>query len=277
MTVAPFPRAVRLSADLPVVCRFGLATRGTSKLQPEDVEEALERGINYLNWCGRPDGLSRAVAGLGKARERVVVAVQLRSRTAQGAARELERLLKHLRTDYFDVVTFYYVESGEEWRRLVGPGGAWNYLQREREHGRLRLIGLSSHQRRLAACWAASGALDLLMVRYNAAHRGAEQDVFPTTSALGIPVVSFTALRWGALLRRTSEDPPGFRPPAPVDYYRFCLAQPAVAVVLAAPGNSEELKHDLTLLEDWRSPSVTELERLREHGDRVRRHAGLFP
>jgi predicted aldo/keto reductase-like oxidoreductase len=277
MRVIPFPRAVRLAAGLPEVCRFGLATRGTSKLQPADVEEALQRGINYLNWCGRPDGLSQAVAGLGKLRERVVVAVQFRSRTARGAAREFERLLKQLRTDYLDVVTFYYVESGQEWSRLMAPGGAWDYLQRQKEQGRLRLIGLTSHQRRLAARWAAGGALDLLMIRYNAAHRGAEQDVFPATRARGVPVVSFTALRWGALLKRTPEDPPEARPPSPADCYRFCLAQPAIAVVLAAPANRRELDHDLTLLERWSAPSPAELDRLREHGDRVRRHGGPFP
>lgn len=277
MTVVAYARTVRLAPGLPEVCRLGLATRGTSKLRPEDVEAALARGINYLNWCGRPDGLSRAVAGLGQARKDVVVAVQFRSRTARGAARELDRLLRALGTDYLDVVTCYYVETAEEWRRLLAPDGALSYLARQREQGRVRLIGLTSHQRRLAAGWAASGALDLLMIRYNAAHRGAEQDVFPVTSARGMPVVSFTALRWGALLRRTPEDPPGFRPPSPADCYRFCLAQPAIAVVLAAPGNRSELEKELALLEDWTPPSAAELERLRAHGDRVRRCAGPFP
>lgn len=277
MTVVAYARTVRLAPGLPEVCRLALATRGTSKLRPEDVEAALARGINYLNWCGRPDGLSQAVASLGKARKDVVVAAQFRSRTARGAARELDRLLRQLGTDYLDVVTCYYVETAEEWRRLLAPDGALSYLARQKEQGRVRLIGLTSHQRRLAASWAASGALDLLMIRYNAAHRGAEQDVFPVTSACGMPVVSFTALRWGALLRRTPEDPPGFRPPSPADCYRFCLAQPAIAVVLAAPGNRSELEKELALLEDWTPPPAAELERLRAHGDRVRRCAGPFP
>jgi hypothetical protein len=33
------------------------------------------------------------------------------------------------------------------------------------------------------------------MVRYNAAPRGAERDVFPVTGALGLPVITYTALR----------------------------------------------------------------------------------
>ena len=61
------------------------------------------------------------------------------------------------------------------------------------------------------------------MIRYNAAHRGAEREVFPVTDALGLPVIAYTALRWGGLLRPTPDDPPGFVvPPAPA-WYRFVL------------------------------------------------------
>jgi len=40
------------------VCRLGLATRGNTHLASQDVAHAIDRGINYLNWCGHPDGMS---------------------------------------------------------------------------------------------------------------------------------------------------------------------------------------------------------------------------
>jgi hypothetical protein len=49
-----------------------------------------------------------------------------------------------------------------------------------------------------------------------------------------------------------------------------------VTVALTAPGNRREMDQNLSLLDDWRPPTPEELERLRAHGDRVRRHAGLF-
>jgi predicted aldo/keto reductase-like oxidoreductase len=150
------------------------------------------------------------------------------------------------------------------------------YLIAQKQAGRLHRIGLTSHQRRLAASWAEAGLLDLLMIRYNAAHRGAERDIFPVTSQRKLAVVTFTGLRWGALLRSTTEDPPGSLPPTPRDCYRFCLANPCVSVALAAPSDRHELEHDLVLLDDWRAPSTIELEAIRQHGDRVRRHAGVF-
>ena len=104
--------------------RLGLATRGDSDLTPEDVQHAVDSGVNFLNWCGVPDGLSHFVANLGTRRAEVAVCVQFEARTAREARNELKSLLKQLHTDYLDVLTFYYVEQREEWQEIVAPGGA---------------------------------------------------------------------------------------------------------------------------------------------------------
>lgn len=270
------PRTAVLGAGPPPVCRLGLATRGNTHLQPDDVEYAVERGVNYLNWCGHADGLSRAVARMGSVRKQVVLAAQFEARTARDAEREFSSMLEELGTDYIDVLTLYYVESESEWGEIVAPGGAWHYLAEEKRRGRLKLIGLTSHQRRLAAQWAQSGKLDLLMIRYNAAHCGAEREVFPITQQRQIPVVTFTGLRWKALLEGTPDDPPGFRTPSAVDCYRFCLAHSAISVALMAPGSRAELEENLRLLDDWRALEGEQREDLLAHGERVKRHAGVF-
>jgi len=259
------------------VMRLGLATRGNTYLTAEDVACAVDRGVTYLNWCGYDDGIAQALRTAKIDRQRVVVAMQLESRDASSAARELEDSFCMLGTDRIDVVTFYYVEHKREWEQIAAPDGALRAVEEARKRGRVRLIGLTTHQRKLAAECAQEKRLDLLMVRYNAAHRGAEQNVFPVTVRLGIPVVVFTAQRWGALSRPTRTDPPGFTPPPPREWYRFALVHPAVSVVLMAPENREELEDDLSLLSDWRLPTANEMEAMTAHGLRVRRHAGYFP
>ncbi len=266
--------------DLPRVgrvCRLGLATRGNGELDREAVLTAIDQGVNYLNWCGHPDGMRDAIRGLGSRRREVHVAVQLEARIAVEARREMAGFLGELGTDYLDVVTYYYVEHPDEWREIIGPGGAAECLAEARRQGTVRAIGLTSHQRALAAEIAASGALDLVMVRYNAAHRGAEQDVFPVTQQRQIPVVAFTCLRWGALLQATPDDPIGFVKHQAADWYRFVLGHPAVAVALTAPSNTSELVENLELLRDWRGLEPGQREELSAHGDRIRRHAGSFP
>jgi predicted aldo/keto reductase-like oxidoreductase len=266
------------------VCRLGLATRGgSSAITPDDVLDALERGVNFLNWPGEADtpggadAISEAVASLGRRRESVVVCVQFGARTADQAASELSSILAILRTDFIDVLTFYYVETAAEWRLLSGPGGALAYCQAAKRDGLIRSLGITSHQRPLAAEIARSRLIDALMIRYNAAHRGAEREVFPVTDALGMPVITYTALRWGALLQSTPEDPPGFRPLRAPQWYRFVLQSPSVAVTLAAPTDRAELDEDLSVLQATGPMAPDDYARLAAHGERVRRHAGRFP
>jgi predicted aldo/keto reductase-like oxidoreductase len=259
------------------ISRLGLATRGDTHLQPDDIHHAIARGVNFLNWCGVPDALSRAVGELGDKRKEVVVCVQFEARTAKDARVELQSILRQLRTDYVDVLTFYYVEEAAEWQEIIGPGGALEACRAAQKEGQVRLLGVTSHQRPLAADMARSGLLDLLMIRYNAAHRGAESDVFPTTDAVKMPVVAYTCLRWGALLRPTPDDPPGFTVPRAPAWYRFALQNPSVTVALMAPDNRAELDEDLMVLDASGSLSPEEYEMLAQHGQRVRRHAGRFP
>ena len=269
-------RVAVLAEGMPPVCRLGLATRGNTHLQQDDVEYAVERGVNYLNWCGHVDGLSRAVARMGSLRKRVVLAAQFEARSARDAERELEAMLKELQTECIDVLTLYYVESEREWNEILAPGGAWDYLAEQKRKSRIKMIGLTTHQRPLAAKWAESGRLDLLMIRYNAAHRGAERDVFPVAQRRQIPVITFTGLRWKALLHSAPDDPPTYVAPSAADCYRFCLAHPVVSIALMAPGNRPELEQNLRLLDDWRAASKAEREELVAHGERVKLHAGVF-
>jgi predicted aldo/keto reductase-like oxidoreductase len=264
------------------VCRLGLASYGDTALTPDDVLHALVRGVNFLNWEGLAEGASAdhvvcpVVASLGAKRPSVVVCAQFGARSRSEAADEMKSVLAALRTDYIDVLTLYYVERSAEWEQITAPGGALPYVREAQRDGVVRRIGVTSHQRQLAATMAESGLLDVLMLRYNAAHRGAEREVFPVTGPRGMPVIAYTALRWGALLRPTPDDPPGFSVPHAPDWYRFVLQQEAVAVTLAAPQTRAELDEDLEVL-DAGGPLTEQLHAsLAQHGERVRRYAGDF-
>ncbi len=264
------------------VCRLGLASYGRTAITAEDILLAVDRGVNFLNWQGLAEGtvdgdpFPAAISDLGARRDSVVICAQFGARESKGAAIELRSALSALGTDSIDVLTLYYVERADEWDRLASPGGALRYLQDAKRDGAVRRIGITSHRRALAATMAESGLLDAVMVRYNAAHRGAEREVFPVTRRLGLPVIAYTALRWGALLRPTPDDPPGFSVPRPPDWYRFVLQHPAVDVTLAAPQTRAELDEDLRVLDAEGPLSQDAYSALEEHGARVRQHAGSF-
>jgi aryl-alcohol dehydrogenase-like predicted oxidoreductase len=275
------PFLVTSGFGLPV-CRLGLASYGRNAITPDDVLSAVDRGVNFLNWQGLAEGRSdgdafpAAIASLGTRRQSVVVCAQFGARNGADASTELRSALAVLGTDYIDVLTLYYVERADEWEELIAPGGAIRYLRDAKRDGAVGRIGVTSHQRTLAAGMAGSGLLDAVMVRYNAAHRGAEREVFPVTQRLGLPVIAYTALRWGALLRPSPDDPAGFSIPRPPDWYRFVLQVPAVNVTLSAPQTRAELEEDLRVLEADGPLTEEAYSALAEHGERVRRHAGCF-
>jgi len=236
--------------------------------------------------------MSQAIRVLGRERQNVVLAWQIQSATADSAKRELEQALVSLKTDYIDIVTLYYVESEAEWLDIASTDGAYGALFEAKSAGQIRMIGLTSHQRAMAArigagallpkpdCQAngvSSRPLDLLMLRYNAAHRGAVEDVFPVTDPINLPVVVYTCLRWGALMKPTPNDPEDYTVPKAPEWYRFALANPSVSVALMAPNGRTELDQNLALLDDWSAPSERELASMTDHGDRVYQTAGGFP
>jgi len=280
-TVHPFLMTPARAFGRPI-CRLGLASYGRTAITVDDVLSAVGRGVNFLNWQGLAEGptpgdaFTAAVVELGANRPSVVVCAQFGARTVAEAAAELRAVLALLGTDYIDVLTLYYIERQEEWDEIAATGGALGYLRDAKREGTVRRIGITSHQRRLAAKVATTGLLDCLMVRYNAAHRGAETDVFPVTQPLALPVIAYTALRWGALPRPTPDDPPGFAVRRPPAWYRFALQHPAVAVTLAAPQTRAELDEDLRVLDATGPLAEEEFATLVSHGERVRKHAGAF-
>src|SRR5215472_3672528 len=216
--------SVNLGAGMPEVCRLGLATRGGSRLRPTDAEFAIARGLNYLNWCGYRDALSQTIAALGPERSKVVVAVQFESRAAADAPREFDYISNQLRTGYIDIATLYYVESEEEWQQIISPDGAMEHLLAQKQAGRLHSIGLTSHQRRLAARWAETGLLDFADDPLQRGASGRRAGYIPGDLRAQDASGHVYGIEMGALLRSTADDPPGHQPPSPRDCYRFCLA-----------------------------------------------------
>ena len=104
------------------------------------------------------------------------------------------------------------------------------------------------------------------MIRYNAAHPGAESDVFPHLARRHPAVVAYTATSWRKLLRA----PSGWDGPVMTagDCYRFCLSSPHVDVVLTGPKDVGQLRENLAALE--RGPLSDDEQRwMREFGRKV--------
>ena len=213
------------------------------------IEAAFERGINYLYWgTVRQPAFARAMVNLSKRhRDELVLSIQSYSQNPATIAGEVEETLRASGVDSFD---FLLLGNRNEM-----PGDAYvEVFERLREAGKVRFLSLSSHNRPflpqlLADYEAGNSPYELLMLRYNGVHRGAERDVFPFVPAERRPfIVTYTATRWGHLLD-PAKMPPGEAPPSARDCYRFSLSHPAVDMVLCGPANADQMDAAIVALE----------------------------
>jgi aryl-alcohol dehydrogenase-like predicted oxidoreductase len=238
------------------VHRLGLAA--SFGIDDAGIREALDAGVNYVFFTRR--ALERPVRdAIRRDRERIVVATGPVVGWFPGAIRRAaEKALRSLGTDYLDVLQLFWLSkmSALSERNV-------EELVRLRSEGKVRAIGVSIHDRPRAGRLAEDSPLDLLMIRYNAAHPGAEADVFPHLARRRPAVVAYTATSWRKLLKR----PRGWAGPVPTagDCYRFCLTSPHVDVVLSGPASAAQLRENLRALE--RGPlGPEEMAWMREFG-----------
>jgi aryl-alcohol dehydrogenase-like predicted oxidoreductase len=152
--------------------------------------------------------------------------------------------------------------NGPQPERILEAG------RRLREKGKARHLMVSCHNRPMFERFIKDETFDGIMVRYSAAHTGAEREVFPHLSARRPGVVAFTATRWGTLVDPRAM-PPGETPPRASDCYRFALSSPFVDVTLSGPKNEAELDEALVALE--KGPlDEDEMARMRTIGAHVR-------
>jgi len=227
--------------------RLGLAAY--PKQQRACVRVAHEAGVNFFFFysLGQQSVIDGLTPVLRRSREDVIVATGSGSRSRKGLERVRRAICRRLSVDVLDVFFAEYVDPFEHAPRVFDDDGVLDLLCEWRESGAIRFVGASAHDRKLARRLVDDGRIDVLMHRYNMAHRKAAASVFPAAAAAGIPIVAFTATRWRTLLEGHSKWPGPV--PTAADCYRYCLTAPAVQVVLSAPRTTTQLRANLTALE----------------------------
>jgi aryl-alcohol dehydrogenase-like predicted oxidoreductase len=237
------------------------------------IEEAFERGCNYFTWGtfirGRSPHMREAIRNIAAKGRRQRLVLSMFSYAHQPFLTEhfFARGLKSVGLDYADVLILGFY-SRRPSQRLIDRA-----LQMK-DKGLVRFLGLSGHKRSLFPKLAQEGVFDVFHVRYGAAHRGAETDVFPHVTGEKRPgIVTFTATKWGRLLD-PKKMPPGETPPSAADCYRFVLTNPAVDVCMTGPKTLDQMRANLKAL-DLGPLNDAELARMRRIGDHV--HGGKPP
>jgi len=261
--------------------RFGRSADHPQEAATRLVRAALDLGVNYIDTAAM---YLEAEAMLGVAlasvpRDAYVLATKFFPADAEGQPispaqlrLSVENSLRALRVETVDILQIHGLRP--HWREpvLVALGNELTALQSE---GKFRFLGVAEtiiddpHHAMLTAA-APSGRFAQALVAYNLLSPWAEREALPACERHGVGVVGMVAVRRAlhdpAMLSRLVRDArargepgvtdlpdenpldwllDGYSPTLAAAGYRFAVAHPAVASVLAGTLNVEHLKANI--------------------------------
>jgi aryl-alcohol dehydrogenase-like predicted oxidoreductase len=268
---------------------------GGNGISNEDLLYAFDRGINYFffssdlhhfSYRKSAEAIKTLCGGKSAVRDQVVLATVTYMSNPEKLIGAVIDQISELQVDYIDVFHWGWITEKEDFGSLVEAtrqlkaGGQLSRMvrlmmyqaseinQELLNRGLVRYVGSSFHARKVACEWR--NELDVLMLRYNLAHLGVEQEVFPYLygdKEKDPGIVVFNVAHEGRLLFNVA--PPGYPKnlyvPTIPDCYRFALSNTAVDLVLTGVTTRAELDQALDAME--KGPlSEDECAFLREYG-----------
>jgi len=262
---------------LPVIKKrvFRMGIAGNYGIDSSDVEWAAEQGANYWVWGA---SFKKVTVGIKevirKNREKNVVALLGWGFFGWQVRQSIEKALRKLNTDYLDVFKLGWLG-----RTSIYSQGVVDSLLKLKQEGKIKAIGTSIHDRQRAGQLALDSELDLLMIRYNAKHTGAEEDIFPHLKKRNPAVVSYTALAWQQLINPVkgievapwpgSKEKAKIPPLTPELCYRFVLSNPHIHLALTGPKNREQLMMNFRAMQQG-ALTPEELNWIRQYGKLIK-------
>lgn len=236
---------------------------------------AEEMGINYFDlYTSDPKVRGSVGDALEGRREKFIIQSHIcsvwkdgqykRSREIKEVKEAFEDCLSFLRTDYIDVGMIHYVDAMEDWK-IVADGPVLQYVKELKNSGKIRHIGLSSHNPQVALAAVESGYIEVLMFSVNPCYdlQPASEDVedlwrdenyaaplvnmdperqrlYETCQRMGVGITVMKALGGGDLLDAAMS--PAGKALTANQCMHYALTRPAVATVLSGARTAEELR-----------------------------------
>ncbi|MFC1901240.1 aldo/keto reductase [Chloroflexota bacterium] len=195
---------IRLGKTEMMVSRLGFGgipiQRDTEEEAVAVVKKCLELGITYLDtangYTTSEERIGKAVAGM---RENVMIATKSGARDRKTMEEHLALSLKRLNTDYIDLYQFHGVGTDEHLDAVLAPDGLLEAAREAQQAGKIRHIGITSHQVDIAKKAVQTGNFETIMFPFNFIAREPAEDLHAVCKELDVGVIAMKPLAGGML------------------------------------------------------------------------------
>jgi predicted aldo/keto reductase-like oxidoreductase len=164
------------------------------------VKKVIELGITFIDtanaYTNSEERIGKAISGQ---RERLIIATKTLARTAEGVAEHLDLSLKRLGTDYIDLYQFHNVSNSNTLEQILKPEGPMTIAEKEKGKGRIRHIGVSSHQIDTAIEIVKSDRFETIMFPFNFISDEAAIELIPLARKHDVGFIAMKSMAGGMI------------------------------------------------------------------------------
>src|SRR5690554_3418567 len=224
------------------VTEIGLGGIPLQRLNVDEVKEVIEEMIKYkANVIDTARGYTVSEELIGKAikgkRHLFYLFTKSPARTFGGMKKDVVFSLKHLQTDYIDLYQFHNVKNIEEYNQIMSDKGAYHALLAAQKKGKIRHIGLTTHNLDLLAEIIDDYPFDTLQFPYNIVETQAE-NIFKKAKQNDIGIIVMKPLAGGAIDN-------------PQSALKFILNNANVSVVIPGMESPDQVKNNMAVINEF--------------------------
>jgi len=166
------------------------------------VRHCFELGITFFDTANMyGDSEKKIGAALESVRDQVVLATKTLKRDAEGVTKHVDQSLESLKTRVIDVYQLHQVANQETLDQVLAPGGAYGALDKARSDGKIRFIGVSSHNTQTAIEACRTDRFDTIQIPFNFIEQDASNELFQVAEEMDMAIIGMKPLAGGVLER----------------------------------------------------------------------------
>jgi len=164
------------------------------------LRHAYDQGITFYDTANMyRDSEAKIGQALSHVRNKIIIATKTIQRNSAGFRQHLEGSLKMLKTDYIDLYQFHQVANDKEWGKITKDSGAWGEADKARQEGKIRFLGVTSHNLQMAIKLAKTGLFSSVQFPFNFIEQEAKDELHKYCREKGIGIIVMKPFAGGVI------------------------------------------------------------------------------